>query len=521
MLDCIIRNARVIDGTGAPWHRGDIGVAGGKVAMIGNLSGMTGKVEYDAHDHYLAPGFIDIHAHSDETLWAYPKAESRILQGVTTDIGGNCGTSPCPINPRYLSDLRTELGEDMPIEWDDMKGFLRFLEEKTISTNFGCLVGHGTLRCAVKGYSPEKLTSKEMGKLKELAAQALYDGAFGLTSGLIYPPGSFSDSSEMIEVLEAVRECGGYYATHMRNESSQLIESVREALQVARAAGVPLQISHHKSLCKKLWRTAVKETTAMIEQARTEGLDVMCDQYPYNASSTGISSNLPGWAFEGGFDEFLTRIHTPDVRARMISQADQSHLGRWQDIHVAYVKSEKNQWMLGQNVVELGKTLGKTPADVVIDLVEEERNCVNEVDFGMCEEDIEYIMQKPYVAICSDGQALSLEAVGQPHPRHFGAFTRVLSHYSRDRGLFPLETAVQKMTSLPASRIGLQDRGLLRIGMWADMVQFDLAVLDSAPTYSAPKQASPGIERVFVNGVLTAENGKHLGVRAGHILRSH
>lgn len=259
----------------------------------------------------------------------------------------------------------------------------------------------------------------------------------------------------------------------------------------------------------------------MIEQARAEGLDVMCDQYPYNASSTGISSNLPDWAFEGGFDEFLTRIHTPDVRARMISQADQSHLGRWQDIHVAYVKSEKNQWMLGQNVVELGKTLGKTPADVVIDLVEEERNCVNEVDFGMCEEDIEYIMQKPYVAICSDGQALSLEAVGQPHPRHFGAFTRVLSHYSRDRGLFPLETAVQKMTSLPASRIGLQDRGLLRIGMWADMVQFDLAVLDSAPTYSAPKQASLGIERVFVNGVLTAENGKHLGVRAGHILRSH
>ena len=324
-----------------------------------------------------------------------------------------------------------------------------------------------------------------------------------------------------LEVLEAVRECGGYYATHMRNESSQLIESVREALQVARAAGVPLQISHHKSLCKELWRTAVKETTAMIEQARAEGLDVMCDQYPYNASSTGISSNLPGWAFEGGFDEFLTRIHTPDVRARMILQADQSHLGRWQDIHVAYVKSEKNQWMLGQNVVELGKTLGKTPADVVIDLVEEERNCVNEVDFGMCEEDIEYIMQKPYVAICSDGQALSLEAVGQPHPRHFGAFTRVLSHYSRDRGLFPLETAVQKMTSLPASRIGLQDRGLLRIGMWADMVQFDLAVLDSAPTYSAPKQASLGIERVFVNGVLTAENGKHLGVRAGHILRSH
>lgn len=520
MFDVIIRNARIIDGNGAPWHRGDVGTIGGKIAAVGDLSALHGKEEYDAGDHYLAPGFIDIHAHSDETLWAYPQAESRILQGVTTDIGGNCGISTCPVDPRYLADLRTELGEDIPIDWNDMKGFLRFLEEKTISTNFGCLVGHGTLRCAVKGYSPEKLTSKEMGKLKDLAAQALYDGAFGLTSGLIYPPGSYSDSDEMIEVLSVLRECGGYYATHMRNESVHLIESVQEALHVARAADVPLQISHHKSLCKKLWHTAVKETTAMIEQARSEGLDVMCDQYPYNASSTGISSNLPGWAFEGGFEAFLKRIHTPEIRAKMIEQADRSHIGRWQDIHVAYVKSEQNQWMLGKNVAELGERLGKTPADVVIDLVEEERNCVNEVDFGMCEEDIEYIMQKPYVAICSDGQAFSLEAAGQPHPRHFGAFTRVLAHYSRDRGLFPLETAIQKMTGLPASRVGLQDRGLLRTGMWADMVQFDLAALESAPSYSNPKQASPGVERVFVNGVLTASNGKHLGTRAGRILRS-
>lgn len=521
MFDSIIRNARVIDGSGAPWHRADIGIVSGKIASIGSLITMYGKKEFDAQDHYLAPGFIDIHAHSDQTLWCFPQAESRILQGVTTDIGGNCGLSPYPVNPNFISELRIDMGKEIPLEWDNVGGFLNYLAEKRTSTNFGCLVGHGALRTAVMGYAPNKLSGKTMDHMKSLARESLCEGAFGISSGLIYPPGAYSNSDEMIELLTVLHECGGFYATHMRNEGAQLIESVQEAIHVAQAAEVPLQISHHKSLCKVLWGTAVKKTTAMIEQARKEGLDVMCDQYPYSASSTIISSNLPNWAFEGGFDMFLKRIHIAEERKKIIDQADKSHLGRWQDIHVAYVKSKKNQWMLGQNVVQLGEKLGKSPADVVIDLVEEEQNCVNEVDFGMCEEDIEYIMQKPYVAIGSDGQAYSLDAPGQPHPRHFGAFTRVLAHYCRDRGLFPLETAVQKMTSLPASRLGLQDRGLLRVGMWADMVQFDLPELDSTPSYQAPKQASRGIERVFVNGVLTAESGKHLGVRAGHILRSH
>lgn len=521
MLDFIIRNCRVIDGTGVPWYRADIGVSDGKIAAIGNLSKLHGKEEYDAHDHYVAPGFIDIHAHSDATLWKYPQSESRILQGVTTEIGGNCGKSTFPVEADFFSYLQTYMGDDIPFTWSNTKGFLDYLETERTSTNFGCLTGHGSLRIAVKGYSPEKLTAQEMGKMKELAAQSLCEGSFGITSGLIYPPGCYSDSDEMIELLGALHECGGFYATHMRNEWAQVKESVLEAIHVARTADVPLQISHHKCLCQELWGSIVKETTAVIEQARDEGVDVSCDQYPYNASSTVLSANLPSWVFEGGYEAFAERIHTPDIREKLIEQVEASHVGRWQNIHVANVSKEENLWMLGQNIVELSRQRGKGCAEFLIDLIEDEHEGVYEVDFGMSEEDIEYIMCKPYVAIASDGYAYSLDVNGQPHPRSFGTFTRVLAHYCRDRKLFRLEAAVQKMTSLPAVRIGLLDRGLLREGMWADIVQFDLETLDSTPSYRAPKQASAGIERVFVNGTLTAENGKHLGARAGHILRSH
>lgn len=521
MLDLIIRGGRIIDGTGAPWYRGDIGVSGGRIVQIGDLRTFDANKNYDACDHYIAPGFLDIHSHSDQTLLRFPQAESRILQGVTTEIGGNCGLSTCPVNPVFLEDLKTELGVDLPYSWFGMGDFLGCLEAAGISTNFGCMVGHGSLRIAVKGYAPTPMSPREMSRMKELAAQTLCEGAWGITSGLIYPPGSYSDRAEMVELLDVLRECGGFYATHMRNEGISLVESVHEALDVSRAAGVPLEISHHKALARQLWGTAVLETTALIEQARRDGLDVMCDQYPYNASSTGISSNLPGWVLEGGFERFVERAHTPNIRQKMVEEADQTHVGRWQNIHVAYVKTEKNRWMLGKNVVDIGAQLGKRPADVVIDLVEEEHNCVNEVDFGMSEEDVEYIMCKPYTAICSDGQSYSLNAGGQPHPRHFGAFPKVLAHYSRDRGLFPLEEAVRKMTSLPASRIGLPDRGLIKPGMWADLVQFDLDTLESTPSYSAPKQPCRGIERVFVNGALTAEHGIHLGTRAGRILLSH
>ena len=520
MFDVMIRNGRIADGTGTPWYRGDIGISDGKIQRIGNLSGFHGKEEYDAGDRYIAPGFIDIHTHSDKTIVGNSLAESRILQGVTTEIGGNCGMSVAPVEPAYFDQLKTYAAADTPYQWKTMGEFLQYVESVGISTNLGTLVGHGTLRIAVMGFSPDRPTEHQMEKMKVLAAQAVEEGAFGISSGLIYPPGTYADKQEITELVSVLGECGGYYATHMRNEGVHLIEAVTEALETAEKASVPLQISHHKCLYKPQWKKAVFQTTAMIEAARREGLDVTCDQYPYNASSTAISANIPKWVFEGGFTAFKDRIHDETMRTKIRDEMNESHIGRWQDIRIAYARSAANKWMQGKSVPEVAETLGKDPADLIMDLVEEEDNFVNEIDFGMCEEDIEYIMQKPYVMTGSDGEAYSLDIEAQPHPRSFGTFPRVIAHYSRDRKLFGLEEAVRKMTAMPAARAGLTDRGAIKQGMWADLVEFDLRSIESVPSYSDPKQPCSGIRRVFVNGVLTAENGKHLGKRSGKVLRS-
>ena len=521
MYDTIIRHGRIIDGTGRSWYHADIGIADGKIAAIGCLAAEPAETEFNADGLYISPGFIDIHTHSDKTLSECCLSESRILQGVTTEIGGNCGMSAFPVTESHLSDLDIYMSAKLSYEWKDTREFLTYLESRGSSTNFGCLVGHGSLRIAVMGMSPDSASSDQLRHMYCLAKSSLEQGAFGISSGLIYPPGSYSDKAEMIAVLKAVKECGGYYATHMRNEAQYLVDSVKESIEVCEAAGVPLHISHHKSLHKPLWGKAVLETTAMIEAARERGLDVTCDQYPYNASSTVISSNIPSWGFEGGFDCLVERLHNPELRRKLKEESDENHLNRWQDIFVSSVVTEKNRWMVGKDVVELGHILSKSPADVVFDLVEEEKNQAYEVNFGMSEEDIEYIMSKDYVMPASDGEARTLHESGRPHPMSYGTFPRVLAHYCRDRQLFPIEEAIRKMTSLPASRLGLENRGILKEGYAADLVIFDLQQLKSNPDYHHPMQPCDGIKYVFVNGVLTAEKGRHTGAKAGKILRKN
>lgn len=502
MYDLIIRNARIIDGTGAPWFFGDLAVQNGKIAAIGKLSG-DAKETVDAQGLYLTPGFIDIHSHSDGAILECPTAESRILQGVTTDVGGNCGGSAAP-------------GKT----WPSFASYLEAVEQAKPSINAATLVGHGTIRNAVMGYSREEATEEQITQMQALTAKAMEEGAFGISTGLIYPPSCYSTTDELVRVVSAVAPYGGYYATHMRNESYDVVKSVEEALHVAKEAGVRLQISHHKVTHKPDWRVSCKTTIAMIQRARRQGLDVCCDQYPYRASATSMSSNVPAWAFEGGAEAMLARLRDPETRAVLREQSNASHEGRWCDIYVAYVQTEQNQWMVGKSITEIAEQLGgKDPADTCFDIVLDENDHVGEINFGMCEEDIEYIMSQPFVMPGSDGEALPLTAPGKPHPRNFGTFARVLAHYCRDRALFPLETAVQKMTSLPASRIGLSDRGVLKEGMWADLVLFDQEKLKDDPDFLCPQQACSGIRRVYVNGVLTAKDGKHTGGRAGQVLR--
>lgn len=525
MFDTVIKNVRIIDGSNAAWYRSDIGIKDGKIAKIGIVDlpkrdelGDTTVV--DGKDLYAAPGFIDIHSHSDTSLMEYPKAESRILQGVTTEIGGNCGLSTAPVSADADKKemLRAYVG-DLSYDWQSVAGFLDKMEETPISVNFGTEVGHGSIRIAAMGFENRKPTAEEMAKMRELLRESLADGAFAMSSGLIYPPGCYADTDELAELCKELPAYGAFYATHMREEGVNVVESVKEAIEICERSGAALQISHHKVTKKSVWQLHCKTTIALIEQARRRGLDVKADQYPYRASSTTLDSNLPSWAFEGGMEALFARIQDPESRERMRQESNASHVGRWGDIYIAYAESEKNRWTVGKSIPEIAEILGVDPAEAVMDLVLQEKGRINEVNFGMCEEDIEYIMQQPYVMPGSDGEAVSLTYKGKPHPRWFGTFPRIISHYSRERKLFPLETAVFKMTGLPASRLGLRDRGLLKEGMWADIVIFDADKIEDTPTYENPVQACAGISKVYVNGVLTAENGKHTGAAAGKVLR--
>ena len=522
MYDTIIKNARILDGTGAPWFRGDVAIRDGRIAKVGYLQGPENRAVAvkDAEDRYLSPGFIDIHSHSDCSLPDYPLAESRILQGITTEIGGDCGLSVAPVSPdpEKKKLLRDYVG-DMSYDWESTGGYLDMLDKRRPGVNFGTAVGHGTIRLAVMGFEARKADPGELDAMKTLLRRELREGAFCLSSGLIYPPGCYADTDELVELAKDLVPFAAFYETHMRDEGENVVEAVREALEVCRRSGAPLQIAHHKVTRKSGWTVSCKATVAMIEKARREGWDVTADQYPYNASATGLDSNLPNWAFEGGMEKLVQRLGTPEIRERLKAETNASHAGRWGDIFVSYAESQKNAWTVGKSIEEIAAIRGVDPADACFDLVAEEKGRVNEINYGMCEADIEYIMGQSFTMIGSDGNAASLDYPGQPHPRWYGTFPRVIARYCRDRELFPLETAIFKMTGMPAARLGLQDRGLIRQGMWADLALFDLDAIEDTPTYSHPKQACKGIMQVYVNGALAAENGVHTGAQAGMVLR--
>ena len=521
MFDLLIKNARVIDGSGSPWFRADVGVKGGRICFVGLAGNAEAAETVDAKDLFLAPGFIDIHSHTDQNVFGSPRGESRILQGVTTELVGNCGISMAPASDEYLDMLKGYTDGEGDYSWRSMGDFLTRLEAFPHSTNVACMMGHGTVRLAVMGYSAAKPTAKQLDAMRALVKEGMQDGAYGITSGLIYPPGSYADADELAEVISACAPYGGFYATHMRDEDALIAESVTESIETAKRAGVPLEISHHKTCYKPDWQVTPKLTIAMIERARRQGMDVTCDQYPYCATATTLSVNIPTWAFEGGFEAVKRRLADKDTRARIRREVDANIGDNWGDYFVSSLASEKNAWMMGKSIPEIAQKLGLHPTEAFFEIIVEEDNHVNEVHFAMCEEDVEYIMQQPFTMIGSDGWCLDLDAPGKPHPRNYGTFPRVLAHYCRDRHLFPLEEAVRKMTGASANRIGLRDRGYIREGMAADMVLFDLAAIKDDPDFMTPQRACSGISRVYVNGVLTAKDGVHTGAKAGSTLRKN
>ena len=523
--DILIKNASIIDGTGAPAFAGDTAVSGDLITAVvpgGSRELRAGRI-IDGTGLYLAPGFVDIHTHSDLTALRVPTADSRILQGITTELCGNCGMSAFPIFGDRKDDFRYYLSEYVdkndPLPYSDMNGFVSLLDEEKHSTNMAFLTGHGNLRLSAMSFRRGKPEQEEMSVMKRLLEETLQDGSFGMSSGLIYPPGSYARSEELEELCTVLRSYGGIYTTHMRNEGLQLTDSVREVIRLAEKTGVKVEISHLKEIRQECWHTAVREAVKLIADARDRGLDITFDQYPYTASASGLETNIPEHAFEGGKEKLRERLLDPRERAALRDEANESHIGRWDKIFVSRAEGASNKDFVGHSIAEIAAMTGKDPADACFDIVLSSDFQANEVNFGMCEEDIEYILSQDFGMTGSDGEAEPLDFPGVPHPRIYGTFPRIISRYVRKRGVISLEQAVRKMTGAPAERIGLTDRGKISEGMHADLVLFDYDKIEDTPDYFNPGQPCEGIRAVFVNGVLSASDGVHTGARAGRIIR--
>jgi N-acyl-D-amino-acid deacylase len=524
MYDLIIRNGRIIDGTGAGWFEGDVAIKAGKIAAVGKLSSETATRIIEAQGQAIAPGFIDMHTHSDAPILANPKAESKVRQGVTLEVIGNCGSSLAPLFGSAIETCQKALANlDVKLTWDTMGGYMDAVDAAKPSINIAPLIGLGTLRRGVVGNDNRSATADEMVQMQKAIAQAMQEGAFGVSSGLIYPPGSFADLPELIELSKAAAQAGGFYATHMRNEDDRLEEAVAEAIAIGEGAGIPVQISHHKAVKPANWGKIVS-TLKMIDSARERGIEVSADQYPYIAGSTGLATAIPLWAHDGGPKALLARLQDPAVRAKIRAEieAEPTIGGGWDRIVAMRFRQDRNKKFEGKNCVEIGQMRGQTPVDAVMDILIEENLETGQIIFGMCEEDVHTVMRHPLVMVGSDGSTIApygVTGLGKPHPRSYGTFPRVLAKYVREEKVLTLEEAVRKMTSLTARKLGLWDRGLIRPGMVADIVVFNPQTVQDVATFDDPHQYPAGIPFVVVAGEVVIDSGDHTGATPGKALR--
>ena len=522
MLDWRIRNARIVDGSGNPWFRGDVGIQAGRIVVVGNLRDARAAQDADAGDRCLAPGFIDAHTHSDFSLPRFPRAESRISQGVTTEVGGNCGFSPFPVEPSRLDLLRDSssfIAANLSWDWRSAADFFRHLDGKPLSLNHVPLVAHGAVRVAAMGFDRRPPTAAEMERMKALVAEAMEAGAAGMSSGLAYAPGIFSGPEELIELCRVVARYGGVYTTHMRDQEAGLLDSVEESLRVGREAGVPVQISHHKAMGEAYWGR-VKDSLARVDECRKAGQDVTLDVYPYTAVSTTVTRFLPAWTLEGGVGALLERLRAADQREKILREAGADRSIKWENVLVAAMRKPEHKSYEGMTLQAVSLARRKAPLEAAVDLIVEDEAPFPIIRFIMAEADVRYVLCHSAVMIGSDGYAISPALGSKPHPRSYGTFTRVLGEYVREQRVLSLEEAVRKMTSFPAARFGLWDRGLIRPGHAADLVLFDAAAVKDTATFEELHRYSEGIAWVMVGGQLVWQDGRDTGAVAGHVLRA-
>lgn len=531
--DLVIRNGRVVDGTGNPFVLRDIGVKDGKIARVGRIPG-RGRTEIDARGLVVSPGFIDLHNHVDQGILAFPLGDSYTMQGVTTSVVGNCGLSMAPVNPDRLEELKRynapflAKGYDYRWDWISFGDFYRKVSKKGTAQNLAPLVGHGTLKVAVMGFRMNPPSGSEMEEMKALLKESMEDGAFGLSTGLIYPPGTYSEKEELIELASVLADYDGIYATHLRDEGNMLIESVQEAIDIGRANGIAVEISHHKAVSNGNWGK-VKKSLAMMARAREKGLDIGCDVYPYTAVSTTITSLLPTWVLEGGIEPMLQRLRDPATRESIRSELASAEGGSPSLIRqvgtdrIFIAECPAATGCEGCSLEEIFKGVSQDDDvySTFLDFLVEIEGNASMVVFAMSEEDVKTVIASPCSAIISDSWVTSPEAGGKPHPRAYGSFPRVLGKYVREEKVLSLEEALRKMTSMPASRLGLQDRGLLREGFWADIVIFDAETIIDRATYEDPHQYPEGVRHVIVNGELVVREGRLTGAKPGSVLKKH
>ena len=496
--DLIIKNGRVLDGTGNSWFRADIAIKDGRIIGIGKLDSLSSTQSIDAAGRIVAPGFIDVHTHIEGEESVNPTADNFILDGVTTVITGNCGSS----------DI-------------DMWRYLKFIDSLRPSVNVAALIGHNSVRRAVMGTANRQPTEEEMQKMEGLVEKAMQDGAAGLSTGLIYIPGTYAATSEVVRLAKAAARFGGVYASHMRDEGDSVTQAIDEAINIGREAGLPVQISHFKVSGQQNWGRS-RETLQLVEQARAAGIDVTIDQYPYTASSTSVTTLFPDEVLSDGTDSIKARLQRPEVRAKvvdyMLGRLKKRKLKHFSYAVVAFHKADTS--LNGKSIEEINRLKGRKhrarmEAETAIDL--QLAGGASMIFHGMGEEDVKRIMQYPFNMFASDA-SIRIFGQGVPHPRGYGTNARVLARYVREQKLISLEEAVRRMTSLPAQKFGLPDRGLLRPGFAADILIFDEKEVQDRSTFSKPHAYSTGFEYVIVNGKLVVENGKHLKTRSGKAL---
>ena len=528
--DVIIRNGTLYDGTGTNALAGDLAISGDTIAAMGNLKHSHGKIEIDAGGKAVAPGFINMLSWADKSLIEDGRSQSNIRQGVTLEVMGE-GWSAGPLTETMKKDLiNKQVDIKYKISWNTLAEYLGYMEKKGVSANIASFVGASTVRINVIGYENRPPLPAELDSMRLLVRQAMEEGAIGISSALIYTPGSFASAEELIELCKIVAGYDGMYISHIRSEGDNLFQALQEFIQITEKAGIKSEIYHLKAAGTKNW-PKMDLVISRIDSARSTGLDITANMYNYTAAGTGLYATMPQWVQEGGQDAWVTRLKDPSIKARVIKEMmapgkDWENFfylaGSAENIMLNVFKNDSLKYLTGKTLAQVAESRKVEPAEAIIDLVIQDHSPVESIFFLMNEENIRKQIALPWVSFGSDEQSLAPEGVflkSNPHPRAYGNFSRLLGKYVRNEKVIPLEEAIRKLTSLPASNMKIQKRGLLKEGYYADIVIFDPQAISDHATFSKPHQLSTGVTDVFVNGTQVLKNGEHTGTLPGRVVR--